>query len=89
MEIDGLISIFGPVIQSQIAQAGFFFTMAAIIHSSRVKKEIRANFEPLTEAIKRLADNLAADLKAQSERIGGVEKKIDHLDSRLNNLEIK
>lgn len=53
--------------QSQIAQAGFFFTMAAWLHSGRVKKSIGENFQILTTAIDNVAKTLSEDLKKQAE----------------------
>lgn len=62
---------------SQIAQAGFFFTLAAWIHAGRVKKEIAANFQLVTDAINNVAVALRQDLSAQSSRIGGLETKVE------------
>lgn len=67
--------------QNQITQAGFFFTMAAWIHSGRVKKEIKANFEILTQAINNVADSLREDLKSQSGQIHHLATRVTILES--------
>jgi hypothetical protein len=79
---EALKSFFSEASQSQIAQAGFFFTMAAWLHAGQVKKEIRKNFEALTTSIDKVADAFREDLKAQGERL-------DNLALRVHNLEEK
>ncbi len=54
---------------NQIAQAGFFFTAAAWLHANKVKKEIKANFSGLTDAINQVASALRQDLSAHANRI--------------------
>lgn len=68
--------------QSQIAQAGFFFTLAAWIHAGRVKKEIAKHFSSLTIAINNVALTLRQDLDAQ-------KKVLEDHGGRIQNLEIK
>lgn len=68
--------------QSQIAQAGFFFTMAAWLHAGRVKKEIAKNFTALTTAIDGVAQALRRDLDGQ-------RKILENHATRLENLEKK
>jgi len=67
---------------SQIAQAGFFFTLAAFIHSGRVRKEIASNFQGLTAAITQLGNNLTDQLKLHAERLDKLEKKVFPNDSQ-------
>ncbi len=83
----GVTGKFSDVINSQIAQAGFFFTLAAWIHSSRVKKEIKACFEPMTAAVNGVRDALKLDLESQSRRISGIEIGVVNLTSRVDSLE--
>lgn len=73
-------SFLGEAASNQITQAGFFFTLAAWLHSGRVKKEIKSNFASLTEALNNLADSLREDLKNHSSRL-------DNLTSRVQNIE--
>lgn len=77
---EAIQNFLGEAASNQITQAGFFFSMAAWIHSGRVKKEIKSNFVGLTEAINNVADSLREDLKNHS-------NKLDNLDSRVKNLE--
>jgi hypothetical protein len=71
------------VAQNQIAQAGFFFTFAAIIHSRAVKKEISAQFSILTTAINGVATALRQDLAGQSNRVDKVESGITELGAEF------
>lgn len=75
-----IIKLLSDTAQSQITQAGFFFTLAAWLHSGRVKKEIRENFLALTVSIDKVADAFREDLKAHGERL-------DNLTSRVTTLE--
>lgn len=68
---------------NQIAQAGFFFTLAAWLHSGRVKKEIKLNFIALTDAINNVAVTLREDLNKHTKvledhglRIKNIEDKV-------------
>jgi len=65
---------------SQIAQAGFFFAVAAWIHSGRVKKEISKNFGAITEAINNVAAALRLDLQKHGERLDGISQRVDNLE---------
>lgn len=67
---------------NQIAQAGFFFTMAAWIHSGRVKKEIAKNFSAMTDAINNVAT-------AFSQKLDLHGKMLEELSERVENLEQK
>lgn len=67
--------------QSQIAQAGFFFTLAAIIHSGRMKKEIRSNFEALAVSIDKVAAAFRDDLKSHGERLDNLAVRVASLES--------
>lgn len=79
-QTEPLVKFFSEAAQNQITQAGFFFTMAAWLHSGRVKKEIRENFMALTISIDKVADAFREDLKAQGNRV-------DNLASRVSDLE--
>lgn len=61
--------LFGEAANNQIIQAGFFFTIAAFIHSGQVKREIKANFASLTDAINNVAASLREDLRSHSDKI--------------------
>ena len=84
LEVDSELikTVFGEAANSQIAQAGFFFTVAAWLHSGRVKREIKDNFQLLTLAINNVAESFREDLKKHGERL-------DNLSSRVESLETK
>jgi hypothetical protein len=79
-------SFFGEAAGNQMAQAGFFFTMAAWIHAGRVKKEIKSNFLGLTTALNNIADSFREDLKKHSERLDNLSSRIENIE---NNIQIK
>lgn len=80
-ETETLLNFLSEASRNQITQAGFFFTMAAWLHSGRVKKEIKENFKGLTDSIDNVAKAFKEDLKAHSERL-------DNLSRRVHSLEI-
>lgn len=63
---------FSLAIQQEISRLLIAFTVAAWIHSGRVKKE----FKGVTEAINGLGSALRQDLTALSERVGDLERKV-------------
>lgn len=73
-------SFFSEAAQNQITQAGFFFTLAAWMHSTRVKKEIKLNFESLTTAINQLGEAFREDLKIQRDRIDNLAQRVQTLE---------
>lgn len=94
-----MLGIFGPehseevtkvlsqTAQSQMAQAGFFFTLAAWLHAGRVKKEIRTNFESLTVAITQVAEAFRSDLKAHGQRLDNLANRVESLEERTKPIE--
>lgn len=78
---ESLMTHFNAVTENKIAQAGFFFTMAAWIHAGRVKKEIATQFTVVTDAINNVAQALRSDLAAHGARL-------DHVSIRVDSLEI-
>lgn len=78
---ESFIKLFSEAAQSQFAQAGFMFTAAAWVHSGRVKKEIRSNFESLTTAISSVADAFRVDLKHHSERLDNLANRVESLEN--------
>lgn len=73
---------FGEAASNQIAQAGFFFTIAAWLHSGRVKKEIKENFSSLTKAINDVASAFREDLKAHSEQLKNLSSRVQSLEEK-------
>lgn len=74
---------FSETSQNQIAQAGFFFTIAAWLHSGRVKKEIKANFEALTTAIEKVADAFREDLQRHADRLDNISTRVTTLEEKI------
>lgn len=77
---EGLTNFFNEASKNQIAQAGFFFTCAAWIHSGRVKKEIKENFKSLTLAINQVAEAFKEDLKRHGDRLDNLSYRVKHLE---------
>lgn len=77
-------NFFGDAAKNQIAQAGFFFTAAAWIHSGRVKKEIKENFKSLTLAINQVAEAFKEDLKRHGDRLDNLSYRVTHLEENNN-----
>ena len=73
---------FSGAIQAQVSQFTVAFALAAWIHSSRVKKEIKAQGTQFIDAVNNLTQALREDLRSQSIRIESVE-------NRVHNLEVK
>jgi len=77
---DKVMAVFSDTASNQIAQAGFFFSVAAWLHSGRVKKEIRVNFVALTMAINQVADAFKEDLKRHGDRIDNLSFRVQTLE---------
>lgn len=77
---DVLQSFLSEAAQSEISKSGFFFIIAAWLHSGRMKKEIKLNFEHLTTAITSVADALRADMKIHRDRIDNLAKRVEDLE---------
>ncbi len=80
---EAIKSFLGEAASNQITQAGFFFTMAAWLHSGRVKKEIKSNFENLTEALNNVAASLRDDLKNHSGRLDNLSMRVQNVENSL------
>lgn len=75
--------------QSQITQAGFFFTLAAWLHAGRVKKEIKDNFLILTDALNNLGDALRNELRNHADQLAAHAKMLDTLGKTVEELAVK
>lgn len=84
MDIDPsyLLGLLSDATQKEIVKYGFLFTMAAWIHSSRVKKEIKLNFTSLTEAINNIAVTLREDLEKHGKRLDSIESRVQNLEKK-------
>ena len=85
--IETLTSFMSKGMQSQFAQMSFAFTLAAWVHSGRVKKEIKSNFDGLTSAINAVADAFRKDLEAQSHVLQDTTNLLAATISRVEVLE--
>lgn len=74
-------AIFGSAMQSQVTQFGIAFSIAAWIHSGRVKKEIAQQLSGIKEVMVDLAAALREELKKESERISRLEDRMSKIDS--------
>lgn len=84
-----LVQHMSVIAQSQIAQAGFFFTLAAWLHAGRVKKEIKDSFSTLITAMTDLGDALRKELKIHADQLADHAIKLDKLGSAVSELSSK
>lgn len=89
MNPTGFIQHLQDVANSQMAQAGFFFTAAAFLHAGRVKAEIRNAFTSLTDSINNLGNTLSQQLKEHTEKLDAHEKKLVFLGTQVSELQNK
>lgn len=82
-----LSSLLGQALSHQVTQFTFAFSLAAFIHSGRVKKEIREQFSGLVDSIDKVRAALNQDLAAQNQRLAGVEVGMTKLAGRVDQLE--
>ncbi len=74
-----LVQHMSLIAQSQIAQTGFFFTLAAWLHAGRVKKEIKESFSGLTNSLNDLSAALQQELKIHAAELADHANKLDNL----------
>lgn len=79
-----LADLLGNAVQSQVAQFGIAFSLAAWIHARQVKKEIAYHLEGIRAAIVELGRDLRRDMALQSERIGKLEERVDKIEFPQN-----
>lgn len=89
MDLDQILSVISPAMQSEAMKFGIAFTFAAWLHSGRVKKEIKASFSGLSQAITELGAALREDLNNHSNRIAKVEEGLNDIKERVNTMEGK
>lgn len=72
--------------QSEFAKNCFIFSLAAAVHSGRVKKEIRSAVETLTHSltlsIEKVAEAFRDDLKNHSEKLDNLASRVASLESQ-------
>lgn len=79
---DVVMPLVGQIMQQQVTQFGIAFSLAAWIHSGRVKKEIASQLNGIRTAVNDLAAALRQDLVAQSERISKIETRVSRIESK-------
>lgn len=84
---DGLTDLLSEAFSHQITQFSIAFSIAAWIHSGRVKKEIRNQFENIVGSIDNVASALKQDLAAQGARIISVENGLNQISMRVDAIE--
>lgn len=87
MDPNVLVQHMSIIAQSQIAQTGFFFTVAAWLHAGRVKKEIKDSFTGLTESLNSLSAALRQELKIHSDKLADHANKLDNLGRSVAELQ--
>lgn len=86
---ENISTFLGNMAGNEIAQTGFLFTVAAWLHSGRVKKEIKDNFSSLTTAINNVAESFKQDLKAHSDTLKVHSEAINELRQAINTMKNK
>ena len=76
---EGFVSHLSAAAANDVARYLVLFGVAAWIHSSRVKKEIRKSFESVTLAINNVADALRFDLRRVEGEMIGMKNEINKL----------
>ena len=79
---ENLGNIMSQASQNQLVQYGFLFSLAAWIHSGRVKKEIKLNFASVTDAINSISRALREDLEKHGKRLDMIEGRVQNLEKR-------
>lgn len=80
LDPEKLSGLFSEAMQHQIFQFTVAFTIAAWIHSGRVKKEIKNQFGSLVTALSGLGEKL-------ENRIEGVEQDVKEIKQKLRGAE--
>lgn len=84
-----VMAMLGSAFQEKVVQAGAAFTIAAWLHSGRVKKEINTMSVGIISSVDNVAKALRQDLEVQSKRMDHIEDGISKLTSRVDSLEKK
>lgn len=80
--VDLLLKHLSEASRTEFAKSIFIFSLAAVIHSGRMKKEIRQNFETLIMSIDRVSATLREDLSVQAKRLDGISSRVDDLERK-------
>ena len=80
----GFIELVSSTLSKDVTQFGIAFTLAALIHAGRVKKEIRMNFSGLKDVMKDFVSALRQDLEIQAKRISNLEEEVRIMNKKQN-----
>lgn len=86
-KVEPLTKLLSDTAQSSIAQTGFYFIVAAWIHSGRLKREIKSNFSSLTLAITEATTALKKEIELQGKLIGQQGEILANTIGRVETLE--
>lgn len=82
--VSGLLN---QALSHQVTQFTVAFTIAAWLHSGRVKKEIKNQLGSISVSIDGVAQTLRQDLQAQNKRLASVETEVKNISGRVGVLE--
>jgi len=74
-----LLAVLGDATNSQLMKNSFLFALAAIIHSGRVKKEIREQMTLLTDAIRDEARSVRKIVESHANEIAVLKQDVQEL----------
>jgi hypothetical protein len=83
-QVQGLLN---DALSHQVTQFTIAFSIAAWLHSGRVKKEIKNQLSGIATSLDDVAKALRQDLQAQSTRIAAIEHGIGDIIVRVDKLE--
>lgn len=87
LDINAISDFLSSALSHQVTQFTIAFTIAAWIHSGRVRKEIASQMSRATDAINNLSTALRSDLNNHAQRISAVEGTQNLLTNRVDALE--
>jgi hypothetical protein len=80
MDLDTIQTFLGAALTHQVTQFTFAFSIAAFIHSGRMKKEIASQVSGITASIDGVTKALKDEILNQNSRIGSIEKRVEILE---------
>lgn len=80
MDLDTIQIFLSAALTHQVTQFTFAFSIAAWIHSGRMKKEIASQVIGIKNSIDGVTMALKDEILNQSSRIGYIEKRVENLE---------
>jgi hypothetical protein len=75
MWVEAMRGFVSEALQTEFSRTCIIFSLAALLHSRQVRKEIKNQFDRLVEVLK-------DDLSKQSSRLGAVETRVERLETK-------